>query len=46
VVLYDPGSDAALAGHRGPEVTILRRHDLAAITAAEVMQQLAIGAVA
>lgn len=46
VVLYDPGSDAALAGHRGPDVTILRRHDLAAISAAEVMQQLAIGAVA
>lgn len=46
VVLYDPGSDAALAGHRGPDVTILRRHDLAAISAAEVMQQLAVGAVA
>ena len=43
VVLYDPGSDAALSGHRGPDVTILRRHDLSAITAAEVMQQLTIG---
>lgn len=40
IVLYDPGSDAALSGHRGPEVTILRRHDLAAITAAEVVQAL------
>ena len=40
VVLYDPGSDAALHGHRGPDVTILRRHDLAAITAAEVVQTL------
>lgn len=40
VVLYDPGSDAALMGHRGPDVTILRRHDLAAITVAEVVQAL------
>ena len=46
IVLYDPGSDAALAGHRGPAVTILRRHDLAAITAAEVMQRLATGGAA
>lgn len=37
VVLYDPGSDAALAGHRGPDVTILRRHSLDAIAAVEVM---------
>lgn len=37
VVLYDPGSDAALAGHRGPDVTILRRHSLDAISAVEVM---------
>ena len=46
IVLYDPGSDAALAGHRGPDVTILRRHDLAAITAPEVMQRLDAGSVA
>ena len=38
IVLYDPGSDAALSGHRGPDVTILRRHHLASITAAEVVQ--------
>jgi len=44
VVLYDPGSDAALCGHRGPDVTILRRHDLASITAAEVVQALKSGA--
>lgn len=37
VVLYDPGSDAALTGHRGPDVTILRRHSLDAISAVEVM---------
>lgn len=37
IVLYDPGSDAALAGHRGPDVTILRRHSLDAISAVEVM---------
>ncbi|NKB44217.1 MAG: hypothetical protein GKS03_08040 [Alphaproteobacteria bacterium] len=46
IVLYDPGSDAALAGHRGPDVTILRRHDLAAITAPEVMQRLDAGSAA
>jgi|TARA_B110000438_G_C15809140_1_gene648800 ADP-heptose:LPS heptosyltransferase len=38
IVLYDPGSDAALSGHRGPDVTILRRHHLASITAAGVVQ--------
>ncbi len=43
VVLYDPGSDAALSGHRGPDVTILRRHNLASITAAEVVQALKSG---
>lgn len=37
VVLYDPGSDAALTGHHGPDVTILRRHSLDAISAVEVM---------
>lgn len=37
VILYDPGSDAALTGHRGPDVTILRRHNLDAISAVEVM---------
>jgi len=46
IVLYDPGSDAALNGHQGPDVTILRRHDLSAITAAEVMQRLSSEAVA
>ena len=46
VVLYGPGSDAALSGHRGPDVTILLRHDLASITAAEVLQALRSGAVA
>ncbi|MEQ8734311.1 MAG: glycosyltransferase family 9 protein [Rhodospirillaceae bacterium] len=46
IVLYDPGSDAALSGHQGPDVTILRRHDLTAITAAEVMQRLSSEAVA
>jgi len=40
VVLYDPGSDAALSGHRGPDVTILRRHTLASIAVAEVVQAL------
>ncbi len=43
IVLYDPGSDAALQGHRGPDVTILRRHNLASITAAEVVQALKSG---
>ncbi len=46
VVLYDPGSDAALSGHRGPDVTILRRHDVVFITAAEVEQALKGGAIA
>jgi len=40
IVPYDPGSDAALSGHRGPDVAILRRHHLASITAAEVVQAL------
>ena len=42
-VMYDPGSDAALQGHRGPDVTILQRHHLASITAAEVVQVLKSG---
>lgn len=40
VVLYGPGSDPALNGHRGPGVMVLRRHELAAITAWEVAEAL------
>ena len=40
VVLYDSYSDAARTGHLGADVTILRRHVLAAISPIEATQAL------
>jgi len=46
ILLYDPVSDAALTGHRGPDDAILRRHRIDAIAPAEAVQKLYVKAVA
>jgi len=40
VLLYDSHSDAAQYGHLGPDVTILRRHAIEAISPVEAVQAL------
>ncbi len=40
VLLYDSRSDAARSGHLGPDVTILRRHTIGAISPVEAVHAL------